>query len=285
MLDKLFKISCFILLFVITISNTTSKELNKSFNKIIVDTNSDSYGKIIANDMRTLFDFKKYNPTLLEYVDLLYKFDQKINIIEQSNFKVKIMRNYIYEEVYGKFLISCIYLIEESRQELESCAYNKEVLGEIKLEMSKNLSVRSLKEIALLGEYEYIAKLNDKLLRSVFENYLNSKIAEGYLKIHLGLKEFTIDSTKIDLALNILNYNPEVDVIDSYAISYNKDETKYVNEKTFNYSYHEYSCETIISNQIFALMKSFGIKVDNKSDLQLIEYTKFPKLEYKTNCI
>ena len=90
MLDKLFKISCFILLFVITISNTTSKELNKSFNKIIVDTNSDSYGKIIANDMRTLFDFKKYNPTLLEYVDLLYKFDQKINIIEQSNFKVKI---------------------------------------------------------------------------------------------------------------------------------------------------------------------------------------------------
>lgn len=283
-LGKLIKYFSFILLFFITISNSAGKYLDNSSNNTILDTNSNVYGKIIAKDMRNLFDYKTLKPTLLEYVEFLYKSDSEIDVIEHTHLKVKIKRNYIYNEVYNKHLISCIYLIEADGEYIESCSYNRELLEKISLELNNNISLKNQETLKEIIDQEFILKLNKELLNSIYDNYLSAEIAEAYLKTHLGVKEFSNELPRIEQALSILKYNPEIDFIGKYEISSIKEYKRFIKEKTMRYDYNEYRCETVIENQIFMLMNNFQVDIDKKYNMQLIEWTKFPKLEYKTSC-
>jgi hypothetical protein len=282
---RLLKYICVIVIGFITLNNSSAGYLDKSFNKIIIDTSSDTYGKIIAKDMKSLFEYKMESTDLLEYVGFLYKTDENIDIIEHTFFKVKIKRSYIYDSYYNKYIISCTYLIEENSEEIESCSYNEELLEIIDLELNKNVNTKNYEAFKAITENEYKANLNKNLLRSVYENYLNMKISDIFLKVHLGENELIFDSPKIDISLNILNNSPKIDFIDKYSTKIIKEEGEFISEKIISYNFMELRCETVISNQIFKLMESFGIEIDDKSNLQLIEYTKFPKLEFKSSCI
>ena len=273
-LDKLLKYFCFIIVAVLTIANIGEGYINRSYDKIFIETNSNAYGKIIANDMRTLFDFKKSEINLLDYVALLYKIDEKIEIVEHTMSKVRIKRNYIYNEDYKKFTISCIFLIEEFKSEVEECGYNNELIELLVIKISQNVSDRSQNDLNQLMEINYINTLNNNLIRSVHENYLNSKISEV----------FTIRSKRVDIALDIVDFNPKIDGVVYYTTIGSKKVGKYVYEKTIGYKYKGYVCESVINNQIFMLMNSFGVDINDKYNSQLIEWSKFPKLEYTSSC-
>ena len=283
-LDKLLKYFCFIIVAVLTIVNIGEGYINRSYDKIFIETNSNAYGKIIANDMRALFDFKKSEVNLLDYVAFLYKIDEKIEIVEHTMSKVRIKRNYIYNEDYKKFTISCIFLIEEFKAEVEECGYNNELIELVVMKISQNVSDRSQNDLNQLLEINYINTLNNNLIRSVHENYLNSKISEAFLEIYLGVEGFMIRSKRADIALDIVDFNPKIEGVVYYTTIGSKKVGKHVYEKTIGYKYKGYVCESVINNQIFMLMNSFGVDIADKYNSQLIEWSKFPKLEYTSRC-